>query len=203
MYLAKTPRILRWPYPELTWNIPGEEPTAYLTFDDGPIPEVTEWVLDQLKEYKVKGTFFIVAENAVKHPQILQRILDEGHSVGNHTYNHLNGWKTGDLAYLDNIEKAQEVYSSTLFRPPYGKIKKSQIAQLKPAFKIIMWDILSGDFDEGISGEQCAQNVVQNLDNGSIIVFHDSLKAWPRLKIALPMVLEELFYKNYKLEKLS
>ena len=203
MYPVKTPRIVKWPFPELIWKIDTSEKSLYLTFDDGPIPGVTDIVLDMLKEYNAKAVFFVVGENAKKHPLLIERIIQEGHTIGNHTFNHLNGWKTNDEEYLVNVEKCQSLVSSSWFRPPYGKIRKSQIKKLKDQYKIAMWDVLSGDFDESINGETCAQNVVQNVRSGSIIVFHDSIKAWPRLKRALPECLKQLTEQGYSFKLLD
>lgn len=166
-----------------------ETKTVYLTFDDGPIPEATPWVLDQLQEYNAKATFFCVGENVRKYPKIYQRILDEGHTVGNHTYNHLNAWKTKKHTYLSNVEEASEVIDSKLFRPPYGKLTPALSKKIAEDYDIIMWDILSGDFDSNISAEKCLSNVKKNAREGSIIVFHDSIKAIDKLKVVLPHVL--------------
>lgn len=203
MYTTKIPRFVRWPYPELTWCIENEDNAVYLTFDDGPIPEITPWVLDQLKEYNAEATFFMVGENAEREPEIVNRMLLEGHIIGNHTYNHLNGWKTSDQIYFDNIARCQEYTQSNLFRPPYGRIKRSQIKLLKNQYKIVMWDILSGDFDEKLSGEDCVKNIMKNVNSGSIVVFHDSLKAWPRLQVCLPEVLKVLTKRGFNLRAIT
>jgi peptidoglycan-N-acetylglucosamine deacetylase len=180
----------------------------YITFDDGPIPVITPWVLDTLNEYNAKATFFCVGDNIEKHPDIFSRILSEGHSVGNHTYNHLNGWKTKHKDYLDNILKCNSLLNSypqhvnphllPLFRPPYGKMKKSQIASLKSDFSIILWDVLSGDFDQTITEEKCLKNVLTKTRQGSIIVFHDSLKAKKNLFYTLPKFLEHFSKQGCK-----
>jgi len=184
-------------YPERIWAFPASTNSVYLTFDDGPIPEVTPWVLDELKKYNAKATFFCIGENVKKHPEIFQRILTEGHSVGNHTFNHLNGAKTETLAYIENVERCHEainsevkIQNSKLFRPPYGKItsKQAKILQQK-GFKIVMWDIISYDYDANVSEEKCLQNVLKNINTGSVIVFHDSLKAEKNLRYVLPKVL--------------
>ena len=190
MYLVKTQWWMRKFYPTLTWNIPSDENDIYLTFDDGPHPVVTPFVLDALKQYNYKATFFCIGKNVRKYPEIYRRILDEGHRVGNHTMAHLNGWNTGDAVYLNDVLVAKEFIDSDLFRPPYGRISKFQIQQLLPVFKIIMWDVISGDFDTTITGEKCLQNVILNTKPGSILVFHDSEKAFSRLKHALPKALE-------------
>ena len=212
MYLAYSPFWLRWFYRDLTWHKSRSNKCIYITFDDGPIPVVTPWVLNILKQFNVKATFFCIGDNVAKHPDIYRQILADGHSVGNHTFNHLNGWKTGDKAYLENIEQCKELVQSNLFRPPYGRIKKSQISNLKSQIsnlkspisnlQIIMWDVLSGDFDINLSPEKCLNNVLKHSRNGSIIVFHDSLKAFERLEYALPLALENLKKKGYNFSKL-
>lgn len=205
MYLVKSPLLLKWYYASLTWHKSHAEKAIYLTFDDGPIPDVTEFVLKTLKDQDVKATFFCIGDNIRKHPQLFQRLLDEGHKVGNHTYNHLKGWKTDDKIYLENFEQCQQLTASQLFRPPYGRIKKSQIREIRrryPDMNIIMWDVLSGDFDLGLSPESCYQNVSKYVENGSIIVFHDSLKAFERLQYALPRVIAELKAKGYQFRTL-
>lgn len=193
-YLVKTPALLKWFYRDLTWNFSRKEPAIYLTFDDGPIPEVTPFVLETLEKYQAKATFFCIGENVQKYPQIFQAIKSSDHSVGNHTFNHLRGWDTADEVYLSNIEKCNQLVESKIFRPPYGRAKKSQFSVLKKSYQIVMWDVLSGDFDLKLSPKKCYQNVVDKSSNGSIVVFHDSLKAWPRLEYVLPKALE--FWKN-------
>jgi len=193
-YFIKTPWWLKKLYSSYTWNMGTKEKVVYLTFDDGPHPVATPFVLDQLKAHHVKATFFCIGKNVLAHPDLYKRILDEGHAVGNHTQNHLNGWKTKDAAYLADIGEAAKYIDSTLFRPPYGRItsfqgKHVQKAMMKEKAQVIMWDVLSGDFDDALSGEQCSENVVLNSSNGSIIVFHDSEKAFSRLKLCLPEVL--------------
>jgi len=201
MYLVKTPSIIKRYYSSLTWNKSRSEKIIYLTFDDGPIPNVTEFVLNTLKSFAVKATFFCIGDNIVKHPALFNRIKQEGHTVGNHTFNHLNGWKTSDEIYLQNVLECQELTATTLFRPPYGRIRKSQVKHIQdnlcsspinqPITKpeIIMWDVLSGDFDPKISAQTCYQNVIKHTENGSIIVFHDSLKAADKMQYALPRVI--------------
>lgn len=175
-----------------------DQPVIYLTFDDGPIPELTTWVLDVLKKYQVKATFFCVGENISRNPAIFSRIIDEGHQVGNHTYNHLKGWKVGEAEYLDNVAKCQVLTQTKLFRPPYGRIKKSQYRFLSKEFKIIFWDVLSHDYDQLISPEKCLANSINYTRNGSIVVFHDNVKAQKNLKFALPQYIEHFLKLNYK-----
>jgi len=202
MFLVKTPKALKNSFPSLVWNKTPLEKVLYLTFDDGPTPDITEWVLDTLKKYNAKGTFFLVGENVLQHPDIVQKIIADKHEVGNHTFNHLNGWKTKTSTYLQNVKLCKDVLKTELFRPPYGRIKNTQLKKLKQDYKIIMWDILSGDFDAKISPEKCAENVIKNSEQGSIVVFHDSLKAFNNLKIALPKVLEHFSDLGYQFKVL-
>lgn len=186
--------------------MPSTDNKMYLSFDDGPHPEITSWVLDTLKEFGAKATFFCVGENVVKYPEIYRRIIMEGHAVGNHTYNHLNGWKTNDDIYLNNISEAKKHIDSNLFRPPYGKITSFQAKQLKEIkynLKIVMWSILSGDFDKNVEPEKCAENVLLNAKTGSIVVFHDSEKAVRNLKYALPKVLGYFKERGIDFEKIT
>jgi peptidoglycan/xylan/chitin deacetylase (PgdA/CDA1 family) len=200
MYLVKTPWWLRALYPSLTWRIKEPGKTVYLTFDDGPHPTATNFVLDQLKQYNAKASFFCIGKNVAAHPSIYRRIIEEGHSVGNHTNNHTNGWKVKDEAYLKDIADASVLINSNLFRPPYGRIKRSQIRTFKiqnSKFNIVMWDVLSGDFDTDLTGEACLGYVLYHTKPGSIIVFHDSEKAWEKMRYALPKVLAHFTQKGY------
>ncbi len=254
LFLTKTPYLLKKFYPKaLIWHKTRAKKVIYLTFDDGPIPIVTPWVIKTLKNFNAKATFFCIGDNIIKHPEIFEQLKTDGHAIGNHTFNHLKGWKTDDETYIANVLKCQELTQTNLFRPPYGRIKKSQIALLKSqnisikyqdAFetkeqrtknqddlhssstlnlkpqiavgfeakeqsvkikedlqvslltthysllKIIMWDVLSGDFDPSLSREKCLRNVLKYTENGSIVVFHDSLKAWDKLEYILPKALE-------------
>ena len=204
MYLVKTPFWLRALYPTCTWKIPTHEKVIYLTFDDGPHPEATPFVLAELKKYNAKATFFCIGKNVLSYPNIFETIVKEGHAIGNHTYDHLNGWKTRTAHYLNNISCAASLIESNLFRPPYGRIKKNQINKIRIDQKlpqqIIMWDVLSADFDTSITGEQCVRNVIKNTSAGSIIVFHDSAKAMERLTYALPIVLKHFQQMGYSME---
>ncbi|MDP3467888.1 MAG: polysaccharide deacetylase family protein [Daejeonella sp.] len=205
MYLSYSPFWLKWLYPTLTWHRSRKEKYVYITFDDGPIPVVTPFVLNTLKKFNCKATFFCIGENIVKHPSIITELIAQGHTVGNHTYNHLRGWNLADSDYLDNIKKGATLTGARLFRPPYGRIKKSQIKRIRkylPETEIVMWDVLSGDFDDTISKEQCVSNVLRHCKNGSIIVFHDSLKAFKRLEYALPLILENLSEKGFQFKML-
>jgi peptidoglycan/xylan/chitin deacetylase (PgdA/CDA1 family) len=200
MYFIKTPWWLKKIYPNLTWNMSQHEKVLYLTFDDGPHPTATPFVLDQLQSFNAKATFFCIGKNVQENAVLYQQIIAAGHTIGNHTQHHLNGWKTNKDKYLQDIQEAQLHIDSSLFRPPYGRIKKSQATELikkNPQFKIIMWDILSGDFDTTISGEKCYSNVIKNAKEGSIIVFHDSTKAWDRMHMALPKMLQYFSEKGF------
>ena len=190
MYIVRPSFLLRKIYPKAIWRIPTKEKKIYLTFDDGPIPVVTPWILDLLKQSEIRATFFCVGENVVKNADIYQRILNEKHAVGNHTYNHLNGWNAHSKTYIKNVKKCDEVMHSKLFRPPYGRAKKSQIEHLSNQYSIIMWDVLSGDYDKNTSPEKCLSNVIDAVRNGSIIVFHDNVKAQKNVEYALPKFIE-------------
>ena len=203
MYLVKTPKFIQSLFPNFIWKIPSNEKVIYLTFDDGPIPEVTPWVLETLKKFNAKATFFCVGENVKRNPEVFQEILSEGHSVGNHTYNHLNGWATDNIPYFHNIRHCANLVKSTLFRPPYGKLMPKQAQFLQRHYRIIMWDVLSGDFDPKISQEQCLNNVKMKTKPGSIVVFHDSLKAFEKLQFVLPQVLQYFSEKGYRFEALQ
>jgi len=201
---VKTNKVIKKIFNNLVWDIPNSENKIYLTFDDGPIPSVTEWVLDVLKSENIKATFFCIGDNIKKYPEIYKRILTEGHQIGNHTFNHLNGWKTKTNYYIENFKLCETEHSklnpkhSFLFRPPYGKIKPSQSKEIRQlGYKMIMWDVLSYDFDQNISEEECLKNVISNTSQGSIIVFHDSLKAEKNLKYALPKAIQILKNKGF------
>ncbi len=201
MYLVKSPRLLKKLYPELIWDVKPGKPCIYLTFDDGPIPIVTPFVLNILKQYYAKATFFCIGDNVNKHPDIFEQVKNAGHAIGNHTYNHLKGWDTADDIYLQNTIKADKLLHTNLFRPPYGRIARSQIKLLKsvkPGIKIIMWDVLSGDFDVKLSPGKCLQNVLKHTKSGSIVVFHDSLKAYERLEYVLPRAMEVWSKEGYE-----
>jgi peptidoglycan/xylan/chitin deacetylase (PgdA/CDA1 family) len=207
MYLIKTPFWLRAIYSNCTWKIPAKDKVIYLTFDDGPHPDVTPFVLANLKKYNAKATFFCIGNNVLKHPNIYESIIKEGHRVGNHTYDHLNGWKTNNDIYIDNIKDAMNIIDSKLFRPPYGRITKGQIQILKQSDilpnQIIMWDVLSGDFDIKINGETCARNVIKNTVPGSIIVFHDNIKAEKNVTYALPRAIDQLLDKGFEFDRIK
>src|SRR5579863_84716 len=206
-YFTKTPFWLKMLYPTCLWDYKQErkEKKIYLSFDDGPHGAATPFVLDELKKYNAKATFFCIGKNVQAESSLYKRILMEGHRVGNHTQNHMNGWKTDSKTYLDNIEKARALIDSDLFRPPYGKATAFQIRNLidKLKYKVVMWDVLAGDFDPKVNGTQAAQRVIQNSKSGSIIVFHDSAKAFKVLQIALPIVLAYFSAKGFTFETIK
>ncbi|HXI01230.1 MAG TPA: polysaccharide deacetylase family protein [Sphingobacteriaceae bacterium] len=202
MFFVKSPFWLRWIYPSLIWHKPRGDKSIYLTFDDGPVPVVTPFVLHTLKNFNAKATFFCIGENAEKNSGIYEQVLQAGHAVGNHTYNHLKGWHTGDKEYIQNVDRCSNVVHSNLFRPPYGRGTRSQYSILKSQYSIIMWDVLSGDFYENLTPENCLKNVIKNTRSGSIVVFHDSLKAYPRLKYVLPLALAYWQKEGYSFEVL-
>ena len=209
MYLIKTPSFIRKTFPGFIWNIPRQnedspkEKELYLTFDDGPVEEVTPFVLNLLEEYKAKATFFCVGENIENNPEIFADLQEQGHSIGSHSHNHLSGWATDNPQYFSNVNKAAKLSSSNLFRPPYGRIKPSQAKKIQEDYKIIMWDVLSGDFDPNITVDKCYQNVVSNANSGSIVVFHDSQKSYPILKKVLPKVLKHYHQQGYTFKSIT
>lgn len=204
-YLVRIPWIIKKLYPECIWDIKDAGKNIYLTFDDGPHPIVTRYVLDQLRQYNARATFFCIGKNVAEHFDVYKQIIEEGHSVGNHTYDHLNGWKTSTEKYLKNITKAKKIIDSDLFRPPYGRITKFQLKNITGAhykLKPVMWSVLSGDFDKMISSEECYLAVVRNAGAGSIVVFHDSDKAYGRLHDALPRVLKYFSDEGYSFKSI-
>lgn len=204
-YWVKTGRLIKWLFPNFVWAIPGTQKTVYLTFDDGPAPQITPWVLETLKEHNIKATFFCIGDNIEKHPNIFKQVTEAGHTIGNHTFNHLNGWSTPDVVYRENFSKCEAAIqnrilpATKLFRPPYGRIKKVQSAWVRQqGYKIIMWDVLSADFDQSITPQQCLDNVTKHVTHGSIIIFHDSVKASANLCYALPKAITYLKENNYR-----
>ncbi|MCX6172451.1 MAG: polysaccharide deacetylase family protein [Flavobacterium sp.] len=209
-FWMKTNRLIKLLFPKYVWDIPNEEQKVFLTFDDGPTPAITEWVLEQLRQYDSKATFFCIGNNIEKHPEIFKKIIAEGHAIGNHTFNHLNGWKTTSKDYFESVKLCHSQFTNhnsqifNLFRPPYGKIKPSQSKRLrKLGYKIIMWDVLSYDFDKKITREKCLDNVLQHIESGSIIVFHDSNKAWNNLEYVLPKTLIFLKERGFICDKID
>lgn len=181
------------------WRIPSEnKKTVYLTFDDGPIPEITPWVLDILDKYKIKATFFCVGDNVRKHPEIYAEVINRGHHVGNHTYNHLQGIRTLTKNYIKNVDIAAEYIQSKLFRPPHGHIRLPQFFKLRSKYKIVLWDVVTRDYSKRLTPEEVLENVKHYTRNGSIVVFHDSLKAEKNMKYALPKAIEWLLSEGYE-----
>jgi len=200
-YFIKTPNPVKLIFKNWVWSFSSKEKNLYLTFDDGPTPEITNWTLDQLDKYNAKATFFCIGKNVEQHPTIFKNIIEREHTVGNHTHNHLNGYNKKKSTYIQNVEAAEKHLTNTskLFRPPYGKLKLAQSKKLrKKGYKIIMWDVLSADFDLSITPEKCLKNVIGNVENGSIIVFHDSVKAHEKLQYVLPIILEYYTEKGYQ-----
>ena len=222
LVFSKTPQWLKALYPECQWKVDTDKKVLYLTFDDGPIPEVTTWVLDELKKYKAKATFFCIGKNIDENPEIFKRIIKEGHGIGNHTYNHYNGWKYVNREYYENIQDCARVLAPflhptsdirpptkvqpspvtrhpplPLFRPPYGKLKPSQYKYLKDKYRIVMWDVLTLDYNLQVSKTKVLNTAIKHAGPGSIIVFHDSIKAQPKMQYALPKVLEHFSALGY------
>jgi len=195
MRLVKIPRFYKFLYPKIKKSFPDAKGKLFLTFDDGPDPEVTPLILKILKDYQVKATFFCIGKNVEKFPEPFQQIINEKHTLGNHTFDHLNGFKTKSNFYINNIDKAQKIIDSKLFRPPYGKMKFNQYRSIIKKFQIILWDVLSYDFDQSINAGECAEIVLKHAKDGSIIVFHDSKKAKERVIKALPIILG--YYKKH------
>lgn len=205
-YLAKTPKWVRKLFGRSTWELPDPEKNIYLTFDDGPHPAITPFVLDELDKYGAKATFFCIGRNVADNPSVYKEILARGHAVGNHTHDHLNGWKTKTDDYVANVLKAREYIDSDLFRPPYGRITRKQhghLTQMRRPFRIVMWSVLSGDFDTRQFPEQCYANVVNHTRSGSVVVFHDSEKAKERMSYCLPAVLKYFSEKGYLFKKIE
>ena len=203
MYFKTVPGFLRYLLPSnLVWKVNTTDREIFLTFDDGPIPEVTPWVLDQLDRCQAKATFFCVGDNVRKHPEIYAEIRKRGHSTGNHSFNHLQAWKTPLNEYLANVEKCRQLVDSSLFRPPHGQLTPKISRVLGKEYRLIMWSILTRDFDSRITPAQCLEIALKNAKPGSIIVFHDSLKAWDRLEYALPRFLDHFTEKGYTFSSL-
>ncbi len=203
MYFVKTPQFIQNLFPNFVWKIPTNEKNLYLSFDDGPIPEVTPWVLELLNTFDAKATFFCVGDNVRKHGDVFNSVVDAGHSTGNHTFSHISGWQTENIPYYHNIRHCADLVHSPLFRPPYGKMRPKQAQFLLRHYRIVMWDVLSGDFDPNLTKEQCLNNVIKNANPGSIIVFHDSLKAGEKLKYVLPRTLEYFSERGYFFKALN
>lgn len=203
-YFHRSPAWLRWLYPRRIWQMPTEEKKIYLTFDDGPHPDITPFVLDTLEAYQAKASFFCIGQNVDRYPDTFRLVRDRGHGVGHHTQHHVNGWSTSSAAYLQEVVDAQERVGTNWFRPPYGRLRSAQARAIWdrfPDMRIAMWTVLSGDFDGSVSGEYCARQVQRKAGPGSIIVMHDSEKAWNRLRGCLPLILEHFNEEGYSFEK--
>lgn len=198
MYLVKTPYLVKKFFSKFIWDVPTSKNTVFLTFDDGPTPGVTDLVLDELDKYQAKASFFCIGERVKQYPDLFEQIKEKGHITANHTYSHLNGKKTPKEEYLENLRKCEEVFASKLFRPPYGRITKAQYDEVLKTHQIIMWDVLSGDFDASISKERCWKNVKEHTQEGSIVVFHDSEKAKEKLLYTLSKTLEYFSNRGFE-----
>ena len=194
------PPYIRWIYPQAIWTLPGQGKTIYLTFDDGPTPLVTEKILDLLDDYQAKATFFCIGKNIEQHPLLFNLIKAKGHHIGSHTYSHLNGWKSNSSDYLQDYQKGRELACSNLFRPPYGRILLNPLQTIQKQDKVIMWDILSKDYDATLPPEKILHNVLRHLKPGSIIVFHDSEKAKKNVLAVLPQLLQHLTQEGYTMD---
>ncbi|MCF8256489.1 MAG: polysaccharide deacetylase family protein [Flavobacteriales bacterium] len=202
MYLIRPPFLMRWAFPKALFRMPDTGRDVYLTFDDGPCQEATPFVLDILAEEQVHATFFLLGKNAEKEPQLMLRIRNEGHSIGNHGWDHLNGWKTPTTEYVANWERAVPLLGGQYFRPPYGRITPAQYRALHPQTTVVMWDVISGDFDTRITPDQCHANVMGNTRSGSIIVMHDSQKALPKLRCSLKVIIRSMKAEGFQFKKL-
>ena len=197
MFIEQPPWFYRALFPGVTWRMPAEPKCVYLTFDDGPIPEVTPWVLDTLDRFGVKATFFMVGDNVRKHPDIYQMVVDRGHRIGHHTCNHIQGWRYGTKNYLANVAKAAELIPSDLFRPPHGHMRIPQTLLLQRKYRVIMWDVVTRDYSPHMTPEGVLQVVKRYTRNGSVIVFHDSLKSERNMRVAMPQAVEWLLAQGY------
>lgn len=198
MLIEQPPKLLRWLYPRALWRMDKNVKAVYLTFDDGPIPNITPWVLDLLDKYNIKATFFLVGDNVRKHPEEFKMIVERGHRVGNHTFNHISGLKYLSYNYLENTNKADELINSTLFRPPHGWMRWGQYIVLSHRYTVVMWDLVTRDYSKRLNGRQVLRNVKKYVRNGSIITFHDSIKSEKNLKYALPRAIEWLLEQGYE-----
>ena len=202
------PKWFQRMFPGYTWQLPNGQKTIYLTFDDGPIPEITEWVLDTLKKYNIKASFFVVGENVSKHPEIFRKLVKDRHVVGNHTFHHVRGWETSTPMYLVDAGLCKEVIMENggdepkYFRPPHGRIKPSQAKELRNQYELLMWNVLTIDYDKNFNKEKCLRNSIKATSKGAIVVFHDSLKAEKNLKYVLPRYIEHFLAQGYSFEPL-
>ena len=195
---VKTPSLTKYLFPSLVWKKNTDQKKIWITFDDGPNEKVTPYLINVLEKFDIKATFFIIGNQAKKYPELVKLIINNGHKIGNHSFSHLNGFSTNNNKYLEDVEQAKKYIDSDIFRPPYGKITPFQIKNLKKDFKIIMWDIMSWDFKENIYPNKIYKNVIDNVENGSIILFHNNLKSYNNLKNSLEIILEKLKEKGYQ-----
>ena len=202
MFIEQPPKLLRMLYPKALWRMDPKEKAVYLTFDDGPIPEITPWVLDLLDKYDIKATFFMVGDNIRKHPDTFRMVVERGHRIGNHTFNHIRGFEFLTKNYLANTDKANETMKTDLFRPPHGHMRWAQYHVLKKFYKIVMWDLVTRDYSKRVNGKQVFEIVKKYVRNGSIITFHDSIKAENNMKYALPRSIEWLKEQGYEFKLL-
>lgn len=198
MFIEQPPELIRLLYPRALWRMDKKEKAVYLTFDDGPIPEITEWVLDLLDKYHIKATFFMVGDNVRKHPAEYRKVVERGHRIGNHTFNHIRGFEYKSQSYLANTDKADEYLHTDLFRPPHGHMGWEQYRTLRSKYRIVMWDLVTRDYSKRLNGPQVFEKVKKYARNGSIITFHDSLKSEQNLKYALPRSIEWLLEQGYQ-----
>jgi len=203
MFRGSLYKALAFLFPSVTWKVKTSAQAVYLTFDDGPHPTITPWVLEELEKYEAKATFFCVGDNVRKYPETYTKIIERGHATGNHTFNHIKGWETSNLEYKKNIDLAGNYIESDLFRPPYGRITLSQIKLLKAEFKIVMWSVLTRDYEKNLNVELKLKNVFEMIEPGAIVVLHDSEKAENNLKMMLPAILEHCMKKGFTCEKLE
>jgi peptidoglycan/xylan/chitin deacetylase (PgdA/CDA1 family) len=205
-YLVKTPWWLKKLYPGCMWDMPEKEKVLYLSFDDGPHPTITPFVLNELKKYNAKATFFCIGENVASYPEIYRQLITQGHATGNHTFKHLNGWKTTTTEYINDVKEADKNINSFLFRPPYGRMKRSQMKMLLNGdnkMSVVMWNILAGDWDASVRPEKCYDRIKNKIGSGDIIVLHDSDKAWDRMSYVLPRLLADFTKSGFRFEKIS
>jgi peptidoglycan-N-acetylglucosamine deacetylase len=201
--LFKVPSAFPFLFRELCWRIPSTEKVLYLTFDDGPEPFVNTFVLDTLKEYDASATFFCVGQNVEKHPELFQRIKETGHTVGNHTYSHLKGWTTKTAEYLNDIKNCERIVTSELFRPPYGKLTYSQYKKVVQEYTVVLWDVITHDYRADLDKELALSKTIDAIKPGSVVVFHDSLKAKDNLEYLLPRMLKHYKDKGYTFKALN